>query len=47
YTTVPITRATVSKAEYVNTIELADDGKDNWQALMELDVKKSKKRKKK
>ena len=47
YTTVPITRATVSKAEYVNTIELADDGKDNWQALMELDIKKPKKKRKK
>lgn len=46
FTTVPIRRATVTKAEYVNTIELADDGKDNWQALMELEIKKPKKSKK-
>ncbi|PCJ66351.1 MAG: RNA helicase [Bacteroidetes bacterium] len=46
YTTVPITRATVTKAEYANTIELAEDGKDNWKALMELKVKKPKKKRK-
>ena len=44
YTTVPITRATVTKTEYSNTIELADDGKDNWKALMDLDIKKPKKK---
>jgi ATP-dependent RNA helicase RhlE len=47
YTTVPITRATVTKTEYTNTIELADDGKDNWKALMDLEVKTPKKSKKK
>jgi ATP-dependent RNA helicase RhlE len=46
YTTVPITRATLTKAEYVETVELADDGKDDWKALMDLDIKPKKKRKK-
>ena len=45
YTTAPITRATVTKSEYANTIDLADDGKDNWKALMDLDIKKPKKKK--
>ncbi len=46
YTTVPITRAMLTKADYSETIELADDGQDNWKALMELDLKPKKKKKK-
>ena len=48
YTTVPIARAKLTKAEYANTIELVDDGKDNWKSLMQVDAdhKSSKKKKK-
>ncbi len=48
YTTVSITRATLTKSEYNDTIELADDGKDDWKALMKKDLgmpKRTKKRK--
>ncbi|MGB0850857.1 MAG: helicase-related protein, partial [Bacteroidia bacterium] len=47
YTTVPITRATVTRGEYSETVELADDGSNNWKALMELSPKKPKKSRKK
>lgn len=47
YTTVPITRATVTRGEYSETVELADDGSNNWKALMEISPKKTKKSKKK
>jgi ATP-dependent RNA helicase RhlE len=47
YTTVPITRATVTRSEYSETVELADDGKDDWKSLINMEVKKSKKKKKK
>lgn len=46
YTTVPITRATVTKGEYSETVELADDGKDNWKALMNTEARKPNKTKK-
>lgn len=46
YTTVAITRATVTKSEYADTVELADDGQDNWKALMKQDIKKSGRKKK-
>ncbi len=46
YTTVPITRAFVSKSEYNNTVELADDGKDDWRALIEIVPNKKGKKKK-
>ncbi|MDA8886311.1 DEAD/DEAH box helicase [Bacteroidia bacterium] len=45
YTTVPITRATVTRAEYSDTIELEDDGKDDWKALMNTEIRKPKKKK--
>lgn len=44
YTTVGITRATVTKSEYSDTVELADDGKDDWKSLMKLVPKKKGKR---
>ncbi|HCD68668.1 MAG TPA: ATP-dependent helicase [Bacteroidetes bacterium] len=47
YTTVPITRATVTKAEYNETIEFADDTKDNWKSLMNGEENKVKPKKKK
>jgi ATP-dependent RNA helicase RhlE len=47
YTTVPITRATVTKAEYNETIEFADDTKDNWKSLMKGEENKVKPKKKK
>ena len=47
YTTVGIARATVTKAEYNDTVELADDGKDDWKSLMKLVPKKKKKKGKK
>jgi ATP-dependent RNA helicase RhlE len=47
YTTVPITRATVTKAEYNETIEFADDTKDNWKSLMIGEENKVKPKKKK
>jgi|TARA_B110000114_G_scaffold8003_1_gene8079 ATP-dependent RNA helicase RhlE len=48
YTTVPITRAMVTKGEYSETIELADESKDDWKSLMtQVPVKKKKKGKKK
>jgi ATP-dependent RNA helicase RhlE len=48
YTTVPITRAMVTKGEYSETIELADESKDDWKSLMtQAPVKKKKKGKKK
>ncbi|MDA0778411.1 MAG: DEAD/DEAH box helicase [Bacteroidetes bacterium] len=47
YTTVPITRATVTKAEYSETIEFADDTKDNWKSLMKGEENKVKPKKKK
>ncbi len=47
YTTVPITRATVTKAEYNETIEFADDTKDNWKSLMKVEENKVKPKKKK
>jgi ATP-dependent RNA helicase RhlE len=44
YTTVPITRAMVTKGEYSETIELADESKDDWKSLMtQAPVKKKKK----
>ena len=47
YTTVPITRAMVTKGEYSETIELADESKDDWKSLMtQASVKKKKKGKK-
>jgi ATP-dependent RNA helicase RhlE len=47
YTTVGIARATVTKSEYNDTVELADDGKDDWKSLMKLVPKKKKKKGKK
>ncbi len=48
YTTVPIKRAMVTKGEYSETVDLADDGKDDWKSLMKQEpVKKKKKGKKK
>ncbi len=48
YTTVPITRAMVTKGEYSETIELADESKNDWKSLMtQAPVKKKKKGKKK
>jgi ATP-dependent RNA helicase RhlE len=47
YTTMPITRATVTKSEYADTVDFADDTKEDWQALMKLEVRKPKKKKKK
>ena len=47
FTTVPITRAVVTRGEYAETIELADEGKDNWKSLMSEEIKKPKKKGKK
>ena len=47
FTTVPITRAVVTRGEYAETIELADEGKDNWKSLMSEERKKPKKKGKK
>ena len=47
FTTVPITRAVVTRGEYAETIELADEGKDNWKSLMSEEIKKPKKKSKK
>ena len=47
FTTVPITRAVVTRGEYTETIELADEGKDNWKSLMSAEIKKPKKKGKK
>jgi ATP-dependent RNA helicase RhlE len=47
FTTVPITRAVVTRGEYAETIELADEGKDNWKSLMSEEIKKPKKKPKK
>ena len=47
YTTVPITRAMVTKGEYSETIELADDGKDDWKSLMKQEAALPPKKKKK
>ena len=47
FTTVPITRAVVTRGEYAETIELADEGKDNWKSLMSEEIKKGKKKGKK
>jgi ATP-dependent RNA helicase RhlE len=47
FTTVPITRAVVTRVEYAETIELADEGKDNWKSLMSEEIKKPKKKGKK
>ncbi|MFY0644313.1 MAG: DEAD/DEAH box helicase [Bacteroidia bacterium] len=44
--TLPITRAKITKAEYSEIIELEQDSKDDWRALMDLDLKPKKKRKK-
>lgn len=44
FTTVPITRAVVTRGEYAETIELADEGKDNWKSLMSEEIKKPKKK---
>ena len=46
YTTVPITRAMVTKGEYSETIELADDGKDDWKSLMKQEAALPPKKKK-
>jgi ATP-dependent RNA helicase RhlE len=35
FITVPITRASVTKREYNETIEDADDGANNWKQLIE------------
>ena len=47
YTTVPIKRAMVTKGEYSETVDLADDGKDDWKSLMKQEPVKKKKGKKK
>lgn len=47
YTTVPITRAMVSKSEYAETVELSEDSSNDWKALLKMDVYKPKKKKKK
>ena len=44
FTTVPITRAVVTRGEYAETIELADEGKDYWKSLMSEEIKKPKKK---
>jgi len=43
---VPIARASITKAEYADTIEFSDEGKDNWKALMRRDLEGFKKRRK-
>lgn len=46
YTSVPIRRGELTKGEYQNTIDLADDGSNNWRALMDVDINPKRKKKK-
>ncbi len=44
YTTVPINRATVSKSEYQETIEISEDSSNDWKSLMKQELRKPKKK---
>ena len=46
YTTKPITKATITKAEYAEIVELEEEQKDDWRSLIEMDLKPKKGRKK-
>jgi ATP-dependent RNA helicase RhlE len=47
FITVPIARATVTKREYEETVEFADDGANDWQKLMQESSSKTNKKTKK
>jgi ATP-dependent RNA helicase RhlE len=47
FITVPIARATVTKREYEETVEYADDGANDWQKLMQESSSKTNKKTKK
>jgi ATP-dependent RNA helicase RhlE len=44
FITVPIARATVTKREYDETVEYADDGANNWQKLMQENISKTRRK---
>ena len=44
FITVPIARATVTKREYEETVEYADDGANNWQKLMQENISKTRRK---
>lgn len=46
FITVPIARATVTKREYEETVEYADDGANNWQKLMQENISKTRRKSK-
>ena len=46
FITVPIARATVTKREYEETVEYADDGANNWQKLMQENFSKTRRKSK-
>ena len=46
FITVPIARATVTKREYEETLEYADDGANNWQKLMQENISKTRRKSK-
>ena len=46
FITVPIARATVTKREYEETVEYADDGANNWQKLIQENISKTRRKSK-
>ena len=46
FISVPIVRATVTKREYEETVEYADDGANNWQKLIQENISKTRRKSK-
>ena len=46
FISVPIVRATITKREYEETVEYADDGANNWQKLIQENISKTRRKSK-